>query len=187
MRKLKLQMQLSVDGFCGRLNGELDWMTWDWDDELKKFVDDLHKTVDTILLGRKMTDGFVSHWSSVKPGTEEYPFARLMVEYQKYVFSRTLTKSEWENTELVKENSVDFINELKKKPGKDIIVYGGADFVSSLVKDNLIDEYYFFVNPTVIGNGLSIFTHVKNNFKLNLSESKSFNCGIVLNKYEPKS
>ncbi len=67
MRKLKLQVQLSVDGFNAGPNGELDFLTWNWDDGIKKFVDDIHSTVDTILLGRKMTDGFVKHWESVKP------------------------------------------------------------------------------------------------------------------------
>jgi riboflavin biosynthesis pyrimidine reductase len=64
MRKLKLQSQISVDGFIARPKGELDWMTWNWDDELKKYVDDLHDSVDTILLGKKMTEGFIS-WSDI--------------------------------------------------------------------------------------------------------------------------
>jgi len=61
IRKLKLQMQISVDGYVAGPNGEMDWMVWDWDDELKKYVEQLTVTIDTILLGRKMVDGFVSH------------------------------------------------------------------------------------------------------------------------------
>jgi len=154
MRKLILQVQMSVDGFVAGPNGELDWMTWNWSDDIKNYVTELHDTVDTILLGRKMTDGFVKHWQSVEPGTEEYPFAKKMVDYPKVVFTKTLNKSEWKNTTLAKGNLSEEVNSLKNQSGKDIIVYGGAGFVSSLIKENLIDEYYLFINPTVIGKGM---------------------------------
>ena len=65
MRKLKLQVQMSVDGFVAGPNGELDWMVFDWDDELKNYVTEITEPVDTILLGRKMAGGFISHWASV--------------------------------------------------------------------------------------------------------------------------
>jgi len=185
-RKLKLQMQLSVDGFVARPNGELDWMQWNWDDELKKFVGDLTDSVDTILLGRKMTDGFVTYWSSVKPDSEEYEFAKKMLEKPKVVFTKTLDKSGWENTKLAKGNLVEEVNQLKAQEGKGIIVYGGAGFVSSLVKENLIDEYHLFINPTAIGKGLKIFSEIKSNVSLDLVQSRVFNCGIVVNHYEPK-
>jgi dihydrofolate reductase len=183
MRKLKLQMQLSVDGFCAGPNGELDWMTWNWDDELKKFVDDLHNTVDTILLGRKMTEGFISHWTDIvknKPDDESYPFAKKMVDFHKVVFTKTLESSTWGNTDLAKGNLADEVNKLKDQSGKDIIVYGGAGFVSSLIKEGLIDELNLFINPTAIGNGLRIFSDRAN---LKLERSKTFDCGIVVLTY----
>ena len=68
MRKLKLQMQITLDGFVAGSNGELDWMTgWnlDLDDELQKHESDIADTVDTILMGRKMTDEFVNYWTKV--------------------------------------------------------------------------------------------------------------------------
>jgi dihydrofolate reductase len=185
MRKLKLQMQLSIDGFVGGPNGELDWMEWNWDDEIKKYVNDLTDSVDTILLGRKMTEGFVSHWTNVvknQPDDPSYPFAKKMVDKPKVVFTKTLNESQWENTKLAKGDIVQEVNQLKNQNGKDIIVYGGATFVSSLIENNLIDEYYLFVNPAAIGNGLSIFNGRKN-FKL--VKSIPFSCGIVLLNYEP--
>ena len=122
-RKLKLQMQMSVDGFVAGPNGELDWMTWNWDDELKKYVNDLHDSVDTILLGRKMTDGFVGHWSSVvekrdestKELRENFEFAKKMMDTPKVVFTRTLEKSEWKNTTLAKGDLTEEVNRLKEK------------------------------------------------------------------------
>jgi dihydrofolate reductase len=185
MRKLKLQMQMSVDGFVGGPNGELDWMTWTWDDEIKNYVTELTDSVDTILLGRKMTDGFVSRWTNIvknQPNDESYPFAKKMVDKPKIVFTKTLNESQWENTKLAKGEITAEVNQLKNKNGKDIVVYGGAGFVTSLIINNLIDEFYFFVNPAAIGKGLTIFDD-RRNFKL--VKSIPFNCGIVLHKYEP--
>ena len=91
-RRLKLQVQMSVDGYIAGPNGEMDWMVWDRDDKIKKYVDELTKPVDTILLGRKMTDGFISHWTdaSSKPDDEAYAFAKKMVDTPKIVFSKTV-------------------------------------------------------------------------------------------------
>ncbi|MGC4021717.1 MAG: dihydrofolate reductase family protein [Cyclobacteriaceae bacterium] len=184
MRKLKLQVQLSIDGFNAGPNGEMDSMTWNWDDKLKNFVSDLHSNIDTILLGRKMTDGFVGHWESVKPEDPSYPFARIMVDTPKVVFSKTLDKSTWNNTKLAKGNLSDEVNNLKSQKGKDIIVYGGSGFVSSLIAEDLIDDYFLFVNPAVLGNGSAIFKSITSAHKLKLKEAIGFDCGIVLLHYE---
>ena len=186
-RKLKLQMQISVDGYSAGPNGELDWMTWDWDDKLKKYVSELTNSFDTILLGRKMTDGFISHWTNVtqNPDNPNFDAAKIFVDTPKVVFTKTLDKSEWKNTTLAKEDIVDEVNKIKHQDGKDIIVYGGVNFVSSLIKNNLIDEYHLFINPTAIGKGLSIFSGSANKFKLKLIKSQSFECGIVHNLYKP--
>ena len=69
MKKLKLQVQMTVDGFVAGPNGELDWMMWDWDDELSQYVTELTNSIDTILLGRKMTDGFIVMIDSSRPET----------------------------------------------------------------------------------------------------------------------
>jgi len=187
-RKLKLQMQLSVDGYVAGPNGELDWMTWEWDNELKNYVGDLTNSFDTILLGRKMTDGFISHWTNIvnnQPDSPEYSSAKVFVDIPKIVFTKTLDKSKWTNTNLAKGNINDEVKALKQKNGRDIIVYGGAGFVSSLIKNNLIDEYYLFINPTAIGKGLGIFNDVNSKLSLELVESTAFNCGIVVNQYKP--
>ena len=78
----------------------------------------------------------------------------------------------------------DEITKLKNLDGRDIIVYGGALFDSSLIKEKLIDEFYLFVNPIVMGNGKTIFRDLKGTQKLTLIESKVFDCGLVLLRYE---
>ena len=194
MRKLKLQIQMTIDGFVSGPNGELDWMEWNWGDDIKNYVNDLHSSVDTILLGRKMTDGFITHWTSVVDKHDEstqelkenYEFAKKMIDTPKVVFTKTLTSHNWINTTLANGDLNEEVNKLKTQNGKDIIVYGGAGFVSSLIKNNLIDEYNLFINPTAIGNGLEIFRGLESKMNLLLSVSKAFECGIVLNKYVVK-
>lgn len=187
MRKLKLQMQVSLDGYVAGPGGELDWMTWDWDDKLKEFGWELTNSFDTILLGRKMTDGFISHWTNVTedPDNPDYAAAKIFVDTPKVVFTKTLEKSNWKNTTLAKGDLSDEVNNLKNRNGKDIIVYGGAGFVSSLIKNNLIDDYYLFINPTPLGKGLEIFNNSNEKMKLKLVGSKAFDCGIVVNHYQP--
>ena len=180
-------MQISVDGFVARPDGQLDWMTWTWDDQLKSFTSELTDTVDTILLGRKMTKEFVDHWEkAVKDDDkEEALFAKRMVDYEKYIFTKTLDKPYGLNSKLAKGDIVAEVNAIKAKSSdKDVIVYGGANFVSSLIEKNLIDELYLFVNPRAISTGMKIFNQ---DTSLELIESTSFKCGVVVNKYKPKT
>ena len=117
---------MSVDYIAGP-NGEMDWMVWNWDDKLKNYVFELTETVDTIILGRKMTDGFVSYWSDVmtKPDDPWYAFAKKMIETPKVVFTKTLKKSQWINTDIATGDLTEEITKLKSQGSKDIIVYGG--------------------------------------------------------------
>lgn len=186
MRKLKLQMQMSLDGYVARPNGELDWMTWNLDDELKAFINSLIDSSDTILLGRKMTDGFVSHWEKAVNSNVETPFAKQMVEIPKIVFTKTLERSMWNNTTLAKGNLAEEIAALKERNGKDIIVYGGAGFVSSLIQEGLIDEYHFFINPTAIGSGMAIFKSLGRTQQFSVMQSKFYSCGITVLSCRPK-
>jgi dihydrofolate reductase len=186
MRTLKLQMQLSVDGYVGGLNGELDWMLWDWSEDLKKFVGDLTDPIDCILMGRKMTDGFVQAWKKVKDDAQNpmYEAGKKFYNTTKVVFTKTLQKSLWENVVLAKGNIEDEVNQLKNQKGGDLIVYGGSNFVTNLIQHNLIDDYYLFLNPTALGQGkgLSIFS---GRTKLKLIKSQAFECGIVMLNYKP--
>lgn len=188
MRKLKLQVQMTIDGFVAGPNGEQDWVTWDWDDELKQYVDKITAPVDCIVLGRKLAEGFIPYWAGVAEDSDnpEQESGKKFTETPKVVFTNTLEESKWENTDLAQGDLVDEITRLKKQDGNDIIAYGGATFVSNLIKENLIDEYHLFINPTAIGNGMPIFNKLKANQNLKLVKSTGFECGIVGLYYEPK-
>jgi dihydrofolate reductase len=156
----------------------------------------LNKDIDCILLGRKLAEGFIPHWKMeatdptkkrgfVKTMSESYDFAEKMYKTNKVVFTKSLDKSEWDNTILAKGNLVEEINKLKLQIGKDIIVYGGSSFVSSLIKAGQIDEFHLFVNPAALGEGMSIFNTLEKKQNLALKKSIAFKCGIVLMCYEP--
>jgi len=187
MRKLKLQVQMTIDGFVAGPDGELDWM-WissERDESLWRKVIELADSCDTILLGRKMTPGFIDYWENVvdnQPDSPEQSLAQLMVNMRKIVFSRTQSAIKGRNLEVENGDLATAVRALKAQPGKDVIVYGGADFASSLISLNLIDEYFIFRNPVAIGNGLSIFKERK---ILKLESSTAYKSGKIVNKYLP--
>ena len=186
MRKLRLQVQISVDGCIAGPNNEMDWLVWD--DKYIKYVNDITESVDTITMGRRMVDGFIPYWKDVtnKPDDPMNAIAKKMIEIPKVVFTKTLNKSRWINTDIATGDLKDEITKLKNQNGGDIIVYGGASFDSSLIKEKLIDEFYLFVNPVVIGNGKTIFKNLEEIQRFTLIESREFDCGLVLLHYEVK-
>lgn len=175
---------MSVDGFIAGPNGEMDWMIWEWDDRLKAYVLELTRPADTIVLGRKLAEGFIPSWTSMLENPETADeFARKMVDTPKIAFSKTMKSSEWKNTEIASGNLTEEITKLKKLQGNDIIAYGGGQFVSSLIKARLIDEFHLFVNPVALGSGMRIFGDLTNKQIVQLIGSKAFDCGITVLNY----
>jgi len=186
MRKLKLQMQMSLDGFVSTgPNDEQKWVTWALRD-IYQHVLDLLNSIDTIIIGRKLAVDYIPFWRDVikKPDHEMYGFAQRIIAAHKIIFTKTLDKSVWDNTDLAKGDLRDEIKKLKSQSGKDIIVYGGTSFVASLVKAGLIDEFHFFVNPVAIEKGDSVFSKIDGFKNLKLKKVVTFNSGIVLLIYE---
>ncbi|GAB4022611.1 dihydrofolate reductase family protein [Spirosoma koreense] len=184
MRKLKLQVQISVDGFIAGPNGEMDWLVMNWGDDIMREVTTITEPVSTILLGRKLAEGFIPAWQSRVDSSEgAEPGSQKMVDTPKIVFSNTLDGIEGKNATVNRGDLVQEVTSLKNQSGGDLIAYGGAEFVSSLVKNNLIDDYYLFVNPVVLGGGMAIFSSLDSRKSLTLVEAKPFDCGIVLLHY----
>jgi dihydrofolate reductase len=186
MRKLKLQMQISIDGFNSTgPNDEQKWVTWAWE-EIRKYVLDLFDSTDTILIGRKLAIDYIPYWQGVfeDPSDTMHEVATRIVAAKKIVFTKTLDNSKWDNTALAKGDLVEEIKKLKRQPGKDIIVYGGSSFVSALVKEKLIDEFHLFINPVAIGRGVPIFDQIEDFQQLKLKKSITYNSGIILAHYE---
>jgi dihydrofolate reductase len=198
MRKLKLQSQISVDGFIAGQNGEMDWITWDLSQDILNCITDLNKPIDLILLGKNLAEGFIPHWKGeatdptkkrefVEKMSEPYDFAKQMYETPKIVFTKSIKKADWDFTTIESGDLVENVNKLKNQDGGDIIVYGGGAFVSSLIKVGLIDEFNLFVNPVAIGHGMTIFKGLGDRQNLILKTVQKFDCGIALLRYELKT
>jgi dihydrofolate reductase len=192
MRKLKLQIQTTIDGFVAGPNGEFDWafIAGKGDTEALQqvigFGVELASGCDTFLLGRKLAaSNFCTYWEDVadnQPDNPWNPLAKLIANYRKIAFSSSETTLPGRNLEVENGDLATVVQSLKNQPGKDILVYGGADFVSSLISLNLVDEYYLVVNPVAIGAGLPIFKERK---VLELESSVAFKHGKIVNKYVP--
>jgi dihydrofolate reductase len=180
-------MQMTINGYVGGPNGENDWMTWNPDDEFLGFLISQFDSTDTFLLGRKLADGFIEHWENVAETNPDHPFAKKIVATPKIVFTKTLDTSPWNNTTLAKGNLAEEIADLKKQTGKDITVFGGASFVSSLIKEGLIDEYHLIVNPTAIGNGMTIFNSLDRIQKFTPIAAKLYSGGKTVLSYKPQN
>ena len=193
MRKLKLEMQISVDGFVSGKGS--DWLVWDfgenwtWDDRLRQYHIEMTATSDCVLLSRKLaTGGFIDHWAEManRTGNPESVFARNIAKAHKVVFTKTLDRPMWPNTELAKGDLTEEVNRLKAAEGKDMIVYGGASFAAALIKANLIDEYHLVINPSILGEGMPIFDKVTSQLDLSLIEANTYGNGIVVLIYKRK-
>lgn len=193
MRKLILQMQMSVDGFVGA-DGIHDWQLWNWaddnrwDEALQRDFNAHFQSVDTILLSRKMAEeGYLSHWGNAAkryPKDPFYAFAQRIVDVQKVVPSDRLETSRWAHTVVRSGDLPREIGALKTEEGDNIAVFGGAGFASALIVAGLVDEFQFYINPAVLGSGTRIFDEAGFR-KLGLLGSKAYECGMVVNRYAP--
>jgi dihydrofolate reductase len=183
MARLKLQMQISVDGFDP--SGHNDDLPWD---EIKTYSRELLDSADTIIIGRKTATEFIPYWdkAATKPEESWYEIARRISDARKIVFSQSLDRSDWNNSIIENGNLAEAVTRLKAANEKDIIVYGGVSFVSSLIAAGLIDEFHLFINPVVVGTGSSIFAGAERSLKLQLKKTVAYNGGVVLLHYEPR-
>ncbi len=180
---------MSLDGFVSGPQGEMNWLVWDWDNVLKNYVALLTDSADTFLMGRATGEGMAVYWPTVPANPESKEEEKWMAEKlnnsPKIIFSRTVTHINWTNAR-VANDIVEEVKELKKEPGKDIILYGGAEIVSSFICENLIDEYHLFINPVIIGEGKTIFKNVRETMGLKLVNTIQSNTGIVILQFVPE-
>lgn len=184
MRKLKLQVQVSVDGFIAGPKGAMDWIEWNWGEDINTYVGAITEPVDTIVLGRKLAEGFIPTWEErAKEPDAATNGSQKFTQTPKVVFSRIMGDNDnWKNTRVANDLRAE-VNALKSETGGDIMAYGGGEFVASLIKEGLVDEFYLFVNPTLLGEGMPIFNLLETPQKLKLIEARPFECGITVMHY----
>ncbi|MFC5408666.1 dihydrofolate reductase family protein [Larkinella bovis] len=188
MRKVILQMQLSLDGFAAGLRGEQDWMVWNWDKVLKQYADDIAASADTMFIGRITYEGMANYWPSAATNPEASPdeiaFAQKMNALEKIVFSRTLLPVNWQNSRLANRPVEEEVAALKQQPGKNLVIYGGTRLVSSFIRHGLIDEFHLFVNPVILGKGMPIWQEITNPTALKLVKTTTSSVGITILCYQ---
>jgi dihydrofolate reductase len=185
VRKLKLQVQTTIDGYMAGPHGEMDWMTFPWTEDISAYINALTEPVDTIVLGRKLAEGFIPAWEAGPPGEDQAAIDR-MNNTPKVVITDSLTESPWKNTTVAGGDLSETINELKSRDGGDMIVYGGSALVSGLIACGLVDELHLFVNPNAIGDGLPVFANLDDNQQFRVVDVQPFDCGITAMVYAPK-
>jgi dihydrofolate reductase len=195
MRKLKLEMQVSADGFAAGPDGGTDWMVWNWapewrwDQRLREYHNALTTSSDCILLSREMAqEGFIDHWAQVarNPDDPQCAFAQPVSRMRKVVFSRTLKSVTWPHTELARGGLSEAVDALKREPGKDLLAYGGPTFASALLAAGLIDELHIFQNPSFLGTGRPMFKDLRHAVPMRLKGALPFECGVVVLQYVPE-
>ena len=196
MRKLILQMQMSVDGLVAANDPKMKWQLWDWgpkcpwDQELKGDFNAIFRSVESILLSRPMVNGgYIDHWTKAADAYSDNPlygFAKRVVAAQKTVVTSKSIKNKSERTIIVTDDLSKVVAGLKRKGGGDIISFGGVRFASALLTEGLVDELQLFINPAIIGAGKSIFKKGLDGTSLKLLHSHQCECGIVVNRYSPK-
>jgi dihydrofolate reductase len=186
MRKIIYWVHTSVDGFVAGPNGEFDWPAVG--PELFGYSEAMNEGVDTLLYGRVVWEMMAAYWptADADPATAD-PHARVFADYwrrtPKVVVSRTLQEAGW-GAQVIGHDLAEEVAELKRRPGKDILLTGGAEVASALTRLGLLDDVRVVVHPVVLGGGPRLFTGTKERLGLTLVDSRIFDSRTVLLRYE---
>ncbi|MEV6038857.1 dihydrofolate reductase family protein [Nonomuraea sp. NPDC052116] len=184
MSKLIYWVHTSVDGHIEGPNGEFDWPAMG--PELSAYGDEVHARVGTFLYGRvvwEMMSNYWPHAESISDDPHDLKFAPIWRSTPKVVFSTTLQEAGWD-ARIVSGDLAKEVAELKSGPGKDLLLNGGSRLAGALTELGLIDEYHIMVHPVVLGGGRPVFPPLKERTGLRLVETRTFDAGVALLRYE---
>ena len=185
MRKVVLQMQVTLDGYVGTPDGDVEWAFPAFDAEFTARGVELLWQAGVHVMGGITGKGLAEYWPRPDIEERDRPFAQPMNEIPKVVFSKTLDHLDWNATTITGGDLEEEMTRLKQAPGKDILVHGGASFAQSLSKLGLIDEYQLVVHPVVLGRGLRLFPEPAQPLRLQVIEVRPFSSGAVLHISRP--
>lgn len=181
MRKIISFMHLSLDGFVAGPNGEMNWIKVD--EEIFDYVGKRISEGDTSLYGRVTYQMMENYWphagDSPKASRHDIEHSRWYNNVHKVVLSKTLKDAGLANTTVIGDNLSDRINEIKQKGDKDILLFGSPTATHSLIQLNLIDGYWLFLNPIVLGRGIPLFADIKDKINLKLLNTRRFTSGVT--------
>lgn len=173
MKKIILDLAVTLDGFIEGPNGEVDWCIMDDDMDFSGFL----STIDTIFYGRVSYDSWGNFQPDEHASAPERELWQNVHSKKKYVFSTQPRRDR--NAEIINSDIADTVAKIKNEGGKDIWLYGGASLISTFIHLQLIDIYRLSIHPIVLGTGKPLFENVKDRMALKLLELKSFKSGVV--------
>ncbi len=186
MGKLVLFMHTTLDGFVAGLNGEMDWIIVD--EEIFAYAGSRTNEADTALYGRVTYQMMESYWPTAAEKStatkHDIEHSRWYNRIAKVVLSKAMQGENLPNTTIISDNLQTEINKLKQGTEKDILIFGSPTAVHSLMAENLIDDYWLFVNPVLLGVGIPLFKNINKRTKLKLATSHAFSCGVVCLNYQ---
>ena len=181
MRKIISFMHISLDGFVAGLNGEMDWIKVD--QEIFDYGGKRISEGDTALYGRVTYQMMENYWPTAadKPTATRHDIehSRWYSKVQKVVLSKTMKGDGLINTKIICDNLSGRINEIRQQEGRDILLFGSPTATHSLIQLNLIDGYWLFVNPIILGQGIPLFVDIKDKIELKLLTTRQFTCGVT--------
>lgn len=181
MRKIISFMHISLDGFVAGPNGEMDWIKVD--EEIFDHVGKRISEGDTALYGRVTYEMMESYWPTAGNAPDasrhDIEHSKWYSKVHKVVLSKTMSGAGLSNTTIISDNLSDRINEIRQQAGSDILVFGSPTATHSLMKLNLVDGYWLFVNPVILGQGIPLFTNIKDKIKLKLLTTRQFTSGVT--------
>ncbi|WP_343303098.1 dihydrofolate reductase family protein [Chitinophaga niabensis] len=181
MRKIVLNLAISMDGLIEGSNGELDWLVRDESVSYADVLQEILADKDIIFYGRKSYE----KWGNVQAEGDDASLKeayKLLHSKKKYVFSRTM-KGDGTNAVFINTNIKETVEEIKQQPGKNIWLYGGSDLITTFLNLHLIDVFRLAVHPVILGQGKPLFKDIKDRHKLKLLDVKGYSSGIILESY----
>ena len=183
MRTVTYGGAVSLDGFLAGLDGSIDWLHFSKD--VQQVMTNYWKDVDTILMGRKTYEVSVAmRPSSAKKPAKTKSTRRKEPAMRSYIFSRTLKTVDDPGVELVATDAVEFVRDLKHRPGKGICLMGGGELAQSFLTAGLVDEIGLNIHPILLGSGIPTFRDPGHRVKLTLTECRQLDGGCILASYK---
>lgn len=181
MRKIISFMHISLDGFVAGPNGEMNWIKID--QEIFDFVAKRISKTDTALYGRVTYEMMENYWPTAgnKPDATKHDIehSQWYKNAHKIVLSKSLQATDISATTIVSDEIKEKITEIKQREGSEILLFGSPSATHALLRQNLIDGFWLFVNPIILGNGIPLFKNINDKIKLSLVNSHPFSNGVI--------
>lgn len=188
MRKIVISLHTTLDGFVAGPNGEMDWIKFD--DALFDLVGKFTNEADTALYGRVTYEMMQGYWPTAadQPNATKHDIehSSWYNRVEKVVISKTMKGQQIDKTTIVSDNITEEIQKIKNGEGGNIMIFGSPSAAHTLMEHNLIDEYWLFVNPVLLGEGIPVFPKIKNRVDLELVNVVRFEYGVTGLNYRVK-